>query len=253
VRRSFVIDALPESAAEYRDDHALVAVDVFRATTVILTALARGHAVHPVATIEDALLKARWLPGPLLAGEQQGIVPAGFEMDNSPASLEGVAGRRSIVLLTSAGTLLLQNCRGADGVYVACLRNLRATAAHLAGQERRVALIGAGTRGKSRPEDQLVCAWIGERLQDHGFEPETESTVRELRRYAGADLTAVVDGSASSDWLRSANKFRDVEFVLTHVDDLPRVAIFDGEQVTLLPDATRGPSQPPRVTARTGR
>jgi hypothetical protein len=37
-RRSFAIDALPERAAHYRGDHALVVVDVFRATTVILTA-----------------------------------------------------------------------------------------------------------------------------------------------------------------------------------------------------------------------
>ena len=55
---SFVIDSLPESAARYRDTHALAVVDVFRATTCIVTALFRGHAVYPVATIGEAVTVA---------------------------------------------------------------------------------------------------------------------------------------------------------------------------------------------------
>jgi 2-phosphosulfolactate phosphatase len=234
VRKSFAIDALPERAAHYRGDHALVAVDVFRATTVILTALAHGHDVHPAASITEALLAAARLAHPVLMGEQRGVVPSGFELDNSPAAIEKLEGGRPIVLLTSSGTVLLRNCAGARAVYVACLRNLQATAEHLATQEHSVALLGAGTQGQPRPEDQLACAWIGAYLEDHGFEPETERTIEDLRRYRGADLGQVIEGSVSTDWLRSVHKSHDVDFVLQHVDDLPCVAVFDEERVRLL-------------------
>lgn len=235
--RSFAIDALPDRAARYRGDHALVVIDVFRATTVILTALARGHDVHPAGSVAEALSVAARLAAPLLMGEQRGVVPAGFQLDNSPASVEELEGRRPIVLLTSSGTVLLRSSAGASAVYVACLRNLQATAEHLAANEQKVALLGAGTQGLPRPEDQFACAWIGGYLQDHGFAPENERTLQDLRRYRGADFGQVIAGSASTDWLRAMHKGDDVEFVLGHVDDLHCVAVFDGERVRLLSHA----------------
>jgi 2-phosphosulfolactate phosphatase len=238
--RSFAIDALPERAAHYRGDHALVVVDVFRATTVILTALAHGHDVYPAGSVSEALSAAAELPDPVLMGEQRGLVPSGFQLDNSPAAIERLEGRQPIVLLTSSGTVLLRNCEGASAVYVACLRNLRATAEHLAAHEHRVALLGAGTQGEPRPEDQLVCARIGRHLEDHGFAPETERTNQELRRYRGAGLGEVIEGSVSTTWLRSVHKSDDVDFVLRHVDDLPCVAVFDDDRVRLLSHAATG-------------
>jgi 2-phosphosulfolactate phosphatase len=240
VSKSFAIDALPERAAHYRGDHALVVVDVFRATTVILTALAHGHDVHPAGSVSEALSAAAELPDPVLMGEQRGLMPSGFQLDNSPAAIEKLEGRQPIVLLTSSGTVLLSNCEGAAAVYVACLRNLHATADHLAAHEHRVALLGAGTQGQPRPEDQLVCAWIGGYLEDHGFAPETDRTNQELRRYRGADISQVIEGSVSTTWLRSVHKNDDVDFVLRHVDDLTCVAMFDDGRVRLLSRAASG-------------
>ncbi len=183
---SFVIDSLPESAARYRDTHALAVVDVFRATTCIVTALFRGHAVYPVATI----------------------------------------------------TLLLTNCRGASAIYVASLRNLSATAAQLL-HHPRVALIGAGTRGKPRPEDQLVCAWIGDKLLAAGYEPESEQTLDEVEGWRGADHR-IMGRSPSADYLRTTGREADIDFVLEHVDDIPEVAVYNGQQVSLLSSAGFG-------------
>src|SRR5438105_10268319 len=114
---SFVIDSLPESAARYRDTHALAVVDVFRATTCIVTALAGGHAVYPVGNLAEAFMQAARLRNALLAGEQDGTVPKDFDHDNSPAALSKLDGASPVVLLTSAGTLLLTNCRGASAIY----------------------------------------------------------------------------------------------------------------------------------------
>lgn len=232
MRRSFAIDALPESAELYRRTHAMVVADVFRATSCIVTALAGGHPVYPVGTMAEALTVAGRVPNPLLAGEQAGVKPDCFDYDNSPAALEAVKGSNPIVLLTSAGTLLLSNCRGATNVYVASLRNLSATAARVA-EHDRVALIGAGTRGRPRPEDQLLCAWIGDRLLAAGFEPENGRTLDEVEQWRGAELD-VLRSSPSADYLRGAGQDDDIEFVLGHVDDIPEVAVYNGQQVSLL-------------------
>lgn len=230
--RSFVVDALPESAARYRSTHALVAVDVFRATSVIVTALAGGHSVYPVGTLAEALNTAGRLRQPLLAGEQAGVKPHGFDFDNSPVALEAAPGHHPVVLLTSAGTLLLTNCRGGSAIYVACLRNFSATAREVV-SHRRVALIGAGTRGQPRDEDQLVCAWIGDQLLDAGFRPEDERTLREVERWRGAD-PALLRYGPSADFLRASGQERDLDWVLAHIDDLDAVAIYNGQQVNLL-------------------
>ncbi|OLB88595.1 MAG: hypothetical protein AUI15_27670 [Actinobacteria bacterium 13_2_20CM_2_66_6] len=235
---SFVIDSLPESAVLYRDTHALAVVDVFRATTCIVTALFRGHAVYPVATIGEAVTVAGGLRDARLAGEQNGIKPPNFDYDNSPWTLAGLEGAHPIVLLTSAGTLLLTNCRGASAIYVASLRNLSATAAQLL-HHPRVALIGAGTRGKPRPEDQLVCAWIGDKLLAAGYEPESEQTLDEVEGWRGADHR-IMGRSPSADYLRTTGREADIDFVLEHVDDIPEVAVYNGQQVSLLSSAGFG-------------
>jgi 2-phosphosulfolactate phosphatase len=234
MNRTFVIDALPERANLYRDTHAIAVVDVFRATTVIVTALACGHRVYPVATVAEAMVVAGQLKNPILAGEQGGIKPDGFDLNNSPAAVAHLDGSNPIVLLSSAGTLLLAHARGASSIYVACLRNVTATASRIVLADRRVALIGAGTRGEARPEDQMVCAWIGRRLLHNGFMPENESTLQEMARWDGVAVDAITS-SPSADYLRDTQQAHDIEFVLAHVDDVDAIAVYNGQQVSLLP------------------
>lgn len=237
--RSFAIDATPESVAAYRNTHAIVAIDVFRATTVIVTALARGHPIYPVNDVEEAMAVARHVPDPLLAGEQAGVQPEGFHLNNSPAAIERLQNCRPIVLVTSAGTKLLSEARGASSIYVACLRNMIATAAQLIDSHRRIALIGAGTHGLPRPEDQYACARIGELLMSQGFEPENARTVDEIKAWRGVDVQAM-RSSPSADFLRKTHQEDDLEFVLARVDDIDASAVFNGQQVSLiLPESQR--------------
>jgi 2-phosphosulfolactate phosphatase len=233
MKQSFVIDALPERGAFYRDTHAIAVVDVFRATTVIVTALSCGHRIYPVATLVEAMNVAGHLKNPIFAGEQAGIKPDGFDLNNSPAAVAALGGSDPIVLLSSAGTQLLAHARGASDIYVACLRNFTATAVHIAANVRRVALIGAGTRGEPRPEDQMVCAWIGLQLVELGFEPENDKTMSEVEAWSGAEPRVIVS-SPSADYLRETRQAADIDFVLSHVDDVDAIAIYNGQQVTLL-------------------
>ena len=85
--RSVVIRCFQEGLDRIPESHALVAIDVIRATTTAVTAVALGRRCYPAATLQAADELATRLPDALLVGEVGGIMPAGFHMNNSPAEL----------------------------------------------------------------------------------------------------------------------------------------------------------------------
>src|SRR5216684_3940062 len=107
MRNTVVIDCFPESVARYRAGYAVVSVDVVRATTTAITAAAAGRRCFPVPTTQAAFGLAARLNNALLAGEQRGVVPPGFHLNNSPAELMVRTDlERPVVLLSSSGTRL---------------------------------------------------------------------------------------------------------------------------------------------------
>lgn len=236
-RGSVVIDCFPESAARYRDGWAAVAIDVIRATTTAVTAVAAGRRCIPATSLEEAFEIAGRMPDALLTGELEGEKPDGFELNNSPAALEGrLDVERPVVLLSSSGTRLICASAGSHAAYVACLRNHSALARHLAQNHERVAVIGAGSRGSFREEDQLCCAWIAAQLMEAGFEPADTGTAGLVRKWSGTPLESIVTGD-SARYLRRSGQTRDLDFVLTHVDDLDAVCRYrDGEIAALAPE-----------------
>ena len=231
VERTVAIDCFPERAACYRDGHAIVAIDVIRATTTAITAVALGRRCYPVSTIEQAALLAARLPHSLLAGELGGHTPDGFAFGNSPAAVaerDDVA--RPMILLSTSGTRLICESGGAAAVYAACLRNVSAQVAHLADHHQRAALIGAGARGEFREEDQLCCAWIAEGLLRRGFVAENEKTERLIERWTGVSVERILE-SKSAVYLRDAGRLDDLEFILAHVDDLDCVFTYRENEI----------------------
>lgn len=221
--KTVVIDCFPESARAYHGACAVVAVDVIRATTTAVTAVALGRECFAVPTIEAAVPLAARLTDPLLVGELGGNVPYGFHLQNSPAELARRTDiHRPMILLSTSGTRLILEAEGAEAVYVACLRNYSAQAAHLAAHHNDVAVIGAGARGEFREEDQLCCAWIAEALVRAGHAPKDAETVEIIERWTGQGVDAITRG-ASADYLRRTDQLQDLEFIMTHVDDLDDV------------------------------
>lgn len=221
--KTIVIDCFPESAKRYRNDHAIVVIDVIRATTTATTAVALGRRVFPVMTTDEAFVLASSLQDALLAGELGGNMPLGFEMNNSPAHVAIRSDvHRPMILVSSSGTQLLMNAAGSEAVYIACFRNITAMANHLAKKHERIAFLGAGTRGQFRREDQMGCAWVAERLMRAGFEPETRETVACISRWSGVSHQEV-RGGRSAAYLAKSGQEHDLEFVLSHLDDLETV------------------------------
>ena len=143
-----------------------------------------------VPTLQAAFDTASRLPNALLAGELGGDMPAGFDITNSPAQLATRSDvSRPLVLLSSTGTRLMYEIGHSDSAYLACFRNYSATIDYLAKNHDAVTLIGAGTRGEFREEDQMCCAWIADGLMESGFAPEDDMTLQSGRAMARLHLT----------------------------------------------------------------
>jgi 2-phosphosulfolactate phosphatase len=237
MEKSVVVDSFPESALRYRDTHAIVVVDVYRFTTTVTTALALGRRVYPVQTTDQAFVKASTLVNPMLVGELGGHMPYDFDLSNSPAEIATRTdvrqpGNRPIVIVSSSGSQLLMNAHGSEAVYVSCLRNFSALAEYVHARHKRIAVLGAGTHGQFRREDQYGCALVAERLVKAGFRPESEATTEIIKRWSVAELDELRSGRSAA-YLERSGQARDIEFTLSHVDDLRVVPILVNDEVVI--------------------
>src|SRR5206468_7302445 len=100
-----------------------VVVDVLRATTVMVHALAAGcEAVIPCREIDEAKqIAARLPPGTaLLGGERGGLPIPGFHLGNSPGEFTSeVCKGKTLVMTTTNGTRAILASLEAKRVYIA--------------------------------------------------------------------------------------------------------------------------------------
>lgn len=145
----------------------VVVIDVLRASTVIVHALAAGaREVVPCLEIEEARRVAAGLSSgqAVLGGERGGLPITGFDLGNSPEEYtpEKVAGK-TVVFTTTNGTRAMQRCRQAKRVLVGAFVNARAVIEALTGEEQ-IHLLCAGTRGEITREDVLLAGLLAERI-----------------------------------------------------------------------------------------
>lgn len=148
-------------------------IDVLRASTTIVTALAHGAAVVlPRRSIDEArATAAAQAPtaaqaGVVLGGERGCVRIAGFDLGNSPAeyTADRVAGK-AVVITTTNGTAALAACHDAAEVLVGAIVNRAAVAAaatRLASERGcdAIHLVCAGTDGQVSDEDLLAAGAI---------------------------------------------------------------------------------------------
>jgi 2-phosphosulfolactate phosphatase len=220
------------SFGEVSDDWVVVGIDVIRATTTAVTAVAAGRMCFPVPSLEAAVPLAGQLTNPLLAGELGGHKPFGFELQNSPAELDrSAAVDRPVILLSTSGTAMLCQAAVRHRTYVACLRNTTAQAEHLVAHHDRVMLVAGESRGEFREEDRLCCGRIARRLMAAGFQPRDVFSDEMVQTWGDADENSFLNGP-SVRYLKATGQEHDLRFILEHVDDLDAVfELRDGQIV----------------------
>ncbi len=179
-------------------DRTAVVIDVIRATSTVVTALAHGaRAIYPTVSTEDAIKLASSLgrEDTLLCGERKGLKVEGFDLGNSPSEYvpETVEGKR-LVMSTTNGTRAFMAAEGAERTLSACFLNLSAVVEALADADD-VVVICAGKEDRFSMDD-AVCAG---------------HLLRELRERTGREPTLNDAGSAA---LHLASRFAPDEAFL---------------------------------------
>jgi 2-phosphosulfolactate phosphatase len=138
-----------------------VVIDVLRASTTIVNALAAGAVcVRPCAEVEEARdLAAEMRVGrALLGGERGGVAPPGFDLGNSPREYTAkVCKGKTVVLTTTNGTRALLRAAEAERVLVAAFVNYSAVCEQLRQDARPIHVVCAGTEGEVSLEDTLLA------------------------------------------------------------------------------------------------
>jgi len=164
VRVYFIPTEVPEE--ELRGRTAVV-IDVLRASTSIITAVAHGaRGVIPADTLESAteMVTRLGMDDVLLCAERDMHRVDGCDLGNSPAEYTpDVVGGRLLVLSTTNGTRAVSRAGGAARILIGAYVNAARIVEELSDQETAV-LICAGNSGGFALEDAACAGFILQRL-----------------------------------------------------------------------------------------
>ena len=215
-------------------------IDVLRATTTIIEALANGaRSVHPTVSVEDAVDLANRLgrSDVVLSGERHARPIEGFDLGNSPREFtaEAVSGK-IVVMTTTNGTPALDVAAAADRCVVAAFANLQAAAARLAEADQPITVLCAGRGGAFSLDDGLcagaliraIRARIGRALALN----DTALAAVALEQHFRGRLARVFSRTAAARQIEDAGLADDIAYCLTE-DRHNVVPIAAGRQITL--------------------
>lgn len=151
-----------------------VVIDVFMATTTLLTILENGaRGVYPVAGLEEAdrVMATLDAEGVLRGGEQDAARIEGYDHGPFPEEYPPeVINDKDVIFVTTNGTRAIADAAPADTVLLGTLRNATAVARYLeASGTDSVYLICAGSAGRFSAEDFLGAATILSEMDADGW------------------------------------------------------------------------------------
>jgi 2-phosphosulfolactate phosphatase len=145
-----------------------VVIDVLRASTTIIHALAAGcTCVRPCAEVDEAKeLAASMRAGRvILGGERRAMPLAGFDLGNSPREYTAKTCRgTTLVLTTTNGTRALLRAAEAERAIIAGFVNYSAVCEQLRQDPRPIHILCAGCEGEATLEDTLLAGALVEYL-----------------------------------------------------------------------------------------
>ncbi|MEG2318989.1 MAG: 2-phosphosulfolactate phosphatase [Mucinivorans sp.] len=165
------------SAAEVTPDRVegcvAVVIDVFRATSVMCTAMENGaRRIIPVTSIQECHeLQDKLSPeSTLLGGERKTRLIEGFDLDNSPLKYTRQAiEEQTIIMSTTNGTRTINVAQEAAELYIGSLLNARAIVRKVIDTQLNVVIICAGRKNFFTMEDGLCAGLMAGELALEGY------------------------------------------------------------------------------------
>jgi len=220
----------------HKDNSIVVVIDIFRATSAIVTAFYNGVSkMIPVATVEEA--REYQKNGFMAAAERDGEVIEGFELGNSPFGyMNSKVKGKTIAISTTNGTQAIEASRKASKILVGSFLNLDVLCEYLASQKKDVILVCAGWKNKFNLEDTIFAGAVVNKLTtESGFEITCDSAIASNHLYiiAKDDLFEFLSNSSHRNRLAKLDLERDIKYCLTP-NQCPVIPVMGGKYLVKL-------------------
>lgn len=194
----------------------VVVVDIFRATSTMVAALASGVTeILPFADLEAC--RAMQKEGFLIGGERNGLTAPGFEMGNSPvAYLSGAYQGRKLAMTTTNGTQAIEKSKGAAQILIGAFPNLQSTVSYIQAQQLDVLVHCAGWKGRFNLEDSLYAGALVKSLEStHKADEDGALAMKSLFEREGHNLKGYLSQASHAKRLQNHGIEADFDFCLT--------------------------------------
>lgn len=197
-------------------DKTVVVVDILRATSCMVTAMAHGvESITPIANLEEC--QAMKEKGFITSGERNGEKVKGFDKGNSPFEyMDSTIKGKKIAFTTTNGTLAIEKAKDARELLIGSFINISAIVSHLKKNPSPILILCAGWKGRVNLEDTIFAGAVIEQLQGEAV-PDDDAPLAAMYLYQKAkkDLEGFLNASSHVKRLNRLNIQRDIEFCLT--------------------------------------
>jgi 2-phosphosulfolactate phosphatase len=222
----------------------VIVVDLLRATSTIVAALANGaKAVVPAEATDEAIRIAQNLErdGVLLAGERGGERISGFALGNSPREMTPqVVGGKTVVMSTTNGTPAIRAADDGTPVLIGAATNFSATvrrARELVDEAGELSILCAGRERGFSLEDAYAAGRFALALIPPELRRRVElndaaiAALELIKRYGDRWKRAVSASAAARELIRKG--FRQDVLAVTMSDCYDVVPVYANRQITL--------------------
>ena len=198
----------------------VIVIDIFRATSVIVTALNNGcKEVLPFLTIEETLENAKRFNRQdyILGGERRAVKIEGFDLSNSPLEyIEDIVKNKHVLMTTTNGTRTLTKSTSAKRILIAAMINARAVAEKLIEINEDVVIINAGTSGNFSMDDYICSGYIINEMLNHdkGLELTDIAKTANIIYKGNYDILSYVKEATHYSVMKSLNLDCDIEYCI---------------------------------------
>jgi len=165
----------------------VVVIDVLRASSTIVTALANGcQGFIPILSPKQAKEEAQQFEKErvLLGGEREGKKIEGFDLGNSPREYRGeVVKDKTIIFSTTNGVKTLEMAKNAHRIIIGSFLNLHTICDYCTNYQGDILIICAGKEGKYSLEDTACAGMLIDSLKN---------TLSDTHQQSDANLTALL-------------------------------------------------------------
>ncbi len=235
--------ARSEIKSDQVTDRLAVIIDVWRASSSMITALANGcRAVIPVAEVAAARELAQQYPSGtvLLAGERNELPIPGFDLSNSPFDYQSDRVRERRIIFTSTnGAQLFDAARSARTIVVAGFLNVSRICDLILARQLDVALLCAGKNAQFGLEDAVCAGMIIRKISQCASHPQQfdlndgAQAAQILYDHFAHDLSKMIYQASHGRRLMELGQMQDLLHAIA-VDALGIIPIMkDGELVSL--------------------